>query len=252
MLERLIADIAEKKAELDRLRPLSPHALHNLEHAHDLELTYTSNAVEGNTLTQLETNLVVEQGITVGGKTLKEHLEAVDHFAALGYVRTLAARSSVLTEHDIRTLHALALKRADPDIAGAYATSNRYVMTDRGRHAFPTPAEIPALIGDFGSWLREAPATPDAAFAAHLRLVEIHPFNDGNGRTARLLMNLMLIRGGYPPVSVRPADRLAYLGAIQNAQAGGGDDDFVRLLYERLQATLDEYLLALAQARPTP
>ena len=96
MLERLIAEIAEKKAELDRLRPLSPHALRNLEHAHDLELTYTSNAVEGNTLTQLETNLVIEQGITVGGKTLKEHLEAVDHFAALGYVRALAARGSTL------------------------------------------------------------------------------------------------------------------------------------------------------------
>jgi len=252
MLERLIAEIAEKKAELDRLRPLSPHALRNLEHAHDLELTYTSNAVEGNTLTQLETNLVIEQGITVGGKTLKEHLEAVDHFAALGYVRALAARGSTLSEHDIRALHALALKRADPDIAGAYATANRYVMTDRGRHAFPTPAEIPALMGDFGSWLREAPATPDAAFSADLRLVEIHPFNDGNGRTARLLMNLMLIRGGYPPVAVRPADRLAYLRAIQTAQAGGGEGDFMRLLYERLRETLDEYLRALAQALPTP
>jgi Fic family protein len=252
MLELRIAEVAQKKAELDRLRPLSPGALRNLEHAHDLELTYTSNAVEGNTLTQLETNLVIEHGITVGGKTLKEHLEAVDHFEALGYVRALAAHETVLAEHDVRALHALALKRSDPDIAGAYATSNRYVMTDRGRHVFPSPAEIPALMGDFSAWLRNAPATPDAAFAAHLRLVEIHPFNDGNGRTARLLMNLMLIRGGYPPVSVRPADRLAYLEAIQNAQAGAADGAFARLLYERLEATLDEYLRALAQALPPP
>ena len=252
MLTALITGVEEKKAQLDRLRPLSRGALKNLEHAHDLELTYTSNAIEGNTLTQIETNLVIEQGITIGGKKLKDHLEAIDHYDAVGYVRAIAGRDSPLTESDVRSLHALVMKRSDPAIAGSYATSNRYVNTDRGRHAFPSPAEIPALMGDFAAWLRDAPATPETAFTAHHRLVDIHPFNDGNGRTARLLMNLVLIRGGYPPVAVRPEDRLGYLNALQEAQAREGDEGFKRLLYQRLDSTLGEYLSALRVALPQP
>jgi Fic family protein len=104
--------------------------------------------------------------------------------------------------------------------------------------------------GDFAAWLRVAPATPETAFSAHRRLVEIHPFNDGNGRTARLLMNLVLIKGGYPPIAVRPEDRLAYLQALQESQAGPSDEAFRRLLYERLDATLAEYLSALQEAIP--
>ena len=110
MLSVLIAAIEEKKAQLDRLRPLKPHALDNLEHARDLELTYTSNAIEGNTLTQLETNLVIEQGVTIGGKTLKDHLEAIDHYEAIRYVRDLARQNASLSEIDIRNLHALVTK----------------------------------------------------------------------------------------------------------------------------------------------
>src|ERR1700728_2873572 len=105
MLTALIAGIEEKKAQLDRQRPLSPDALKNLEHAHDLELTYTSNAIEGNALTQIETNLVIEQGITIGGKRLKDHLEAIDHYEAIAYVRAVAARGASLMESDVRSLH---------------------------------------------------------------------------------------------------------------------------------------------------
>jgi Fic family protein len=252
MLNALIADVEAKKAELDRLRPLSPGALKNLEHAHDLELTYTSNAIEGNTLTQVETNLVIERGLTIGGKKLKDHLEAIDHHEALGYVRAIAGRDAALTQSDIRSLHALVLKRSDPEIAGSYATSNRYVNTDRGRHTFPSPAEIPALMGDFGDWLRDAPASPETAFTSHRVLVDIHPFGDGNGRTARLLMNLVLIRAGYPPIAIRPEDRLLYLRALQDAQAGQSDQGFALLLYERLDSTLAEYIRATRAALPPP
>ena len=250
IMDKLLDQIATKKADLDRLRPLSPGALANLEHAYDLELTYTSNAIEGNTLTQIETNLVIEQGVTIGGKKLKDHLEAIDHYDAIRYVREIARQTTPLGEFDVRNLHALVVKRADPEIAGRYATSGRYVNTDAGRHAFPSPAEVPALMGDFSAWLSAAPATPETAFTAHRRLVDIHPFNDGNGRTARLLMNLVLIRGGYPPVAVRPEDRLAYLRALQQAQSGGGDEAFKTLLYERLDATLGESLSALKEALP--
>lgn len=102
-------------------------------------------------------------------------------------------------------------------------------------------------MGDFANWLRTATATPETAFIAHRRLVDIHPFNDGNGRTARLMMNLILIRSGFPPVSVRPEDRLAYIRSLQQLQAGLEPENFSRLLYERLDATLDEYLKAFEE-----
>jgi Fic family protein len=247
-MDKLLQQIAEKKAELDRLRPLAPQGLSNLEHAHDLELTYTSNAIEGNTLTASETMLVVEQGITIGGKPLKDHMEAIDHYEAIRYVRELARQGTALTEMDVRTLHSLVVKRSDPEIAGRYADQGRFVVTETGRHAFPSPAEVPALMGDFAAWLAAAPDTPATAFTAHRRLVEIHPFNDGNGRTARLLMNLVLLRGGYPPIAVRPEDRPAYISELQEATP----ERFDRLLYERLDSTLGEYLSALREALPAP
>lgn len=247
----LLVQITAKKAELDRLRPLSPKGLSNLEHVYDLELTYTSNAIEGNTLTAAETMLVIEKGITIGGKPLKDHLEAVDLYDALRYARALAQRGTVLTEADVRQLHSLVVKRSNPDIAGRYADQGRYVLTDTGRHAFPSPAEVPALMGDFAAWMAASPDAPATAFTAHRRLVDIHPFNDGNGRTARLLMNLILLRGGYPPVAVRPLDRPAYINALQQAQAAQGSAAFDRLLCERLNATLDDYLSALKQALPS-
>ena len=249
-MDDLGARIATKKAELDRLRPVVGAGLGNLEHIHDLELTYTSNAIEGNTLSAAETTLVIEQGITIGGKPLKDHLEAIDHYEAIRHVRELAGRGSPLTETDLRQLHHLVVRRSHPEIAGRYADQGRYVLTETGRRTFPSPTEVPALMGDLARWLGVAPDTPETAFAAHRRLVDIHPFNDGNGRTARLLMNLILIRGGYPPVAVRPEDRPAYVGALQEAQAGRGSTLFDRSLYERLDETLAEYLTAAHQARP--
>jgi Fic family protein len=245
-MDKMLEQIATRKAELDRLRPLSPRGLTNLEHAHDLELTYTSNAIEGNTLTASETMLVIEQGITIGGKPLKDHMEAIDHYDAIRYVRGLARRATALTEMDVRTLHSLVVKRSDSELAGRYADQGRFVLTDSGRHAFPSPAEVPALMGDFSAWLAAAPDTPATAFTAHRQLVEIHPFNDGNGRTARLLMNLVLLRGLYPPIAVRPEDRPAYIRALQQA----GPENFNCLLYARLDATLAEYLSALKEAIP--
>jgi Fic family protein len=248
-MNELLTSIAAKKKRLDELRPLSLQALANLEHYYDIELTYTSNAIEGNTLSPVETTLVIEKGITISGKPLKDHLEALDHYDAIRYVRELARHETPLTESDVRNLHRLVMQRSAPEIAGQYADLPRYVRTETGRHSFPSPAEVPALMGDFAGWLVTAHDTPDTAFMAHRRLVEIHPFNDGNGRTARLLMNLSLIRGGYPPVTVRPEDRLEYIRALQQEQAGQGAENFNALLYRRLDATLGEYLSALREAQ---
>jgi len=218
---KLVEAIADKKNRLDRLRPLSPEALSNLEHYYDVEITYSSNAIEGNTLSPVETTLVIEKGVTISGKPLKDHLEAIDHYDAIRYVRELARENTPLTEGDIRNLHRLVVRRSRPEIVGRYADLARFVRTETARYDFPSPAEIPALISDFAKWLGAAPETPEAAFTAHRRLVDIHPFNDGNGRTARLLMNLVLIRGGYPPVAVRPEDRIAYPRVAASAGRAG-------------------------------
>lgn len=241
----LLQSIAEKRARLDALRPLPAEALAKLEHYYDIELTYTSNAIEGNTLSPVETTLVIEKGVTIGGKPLKDHLEALDHYDAVRYVRELGRQSAPIAESDVRNLHSLVVQRSRPDIAGRHADLRRYVRTETGQHMFPSPVEIPSLMGDFAGWLRQERDSPETAFAAHRLLVDIHPFNDGNGRTARLLMNLILIRGGYPPIAIRPEDRLAYITALQDAQAGKGTASFNDLLYQRLDATLDEYWNAL-------
>jgi Fic family protein len=245
MLDDVQGRIAAKKAELDRLRPLAREALRRLQKHWDVELTYTSNAIEGNTLTLRETAEVIEHGITVGGKTLKEHLEAVDHYAAVLWMRELAGQTAALGEEVVRELHRRVVARSEPGIAGAYSRHPRRIAGSPV--AFPNAAKIPELMAAFGRALEAAPATPAAAFDAHFRLTAIHPFSDGNGRTARLLMNLMLLRGGYPPVAVRPEDRSAYLDALERGSLADDLGPFQTLLHERLDATLGEYLAVLRE-----
>jgi Fic family protein len=157
----------------------------------------------------------------------------------------MAGDAAPLTESEGRNLHRLVMQRSRPEIAGRYAALRRYVRKETGRHEFPPPVEVPARMGDFAAWLRAVTDTPDAAFTAHRRLVEIHPFDDGSGRTGRLLINLILIRGGYPPVTVRPEDRLSYIRALRAAQVGEGTGAFELLLYERLDAVMEDYLRVL-------
>jgi Fic family protein len=234
--------IAAKKSELEKLRPLSPATVAELDAWYDVELTYTSNAIEGNTLTRNETAIILEKGITVSGKPLKDHLEAAGHGEALAYVRALAANAGPVSESDIRNIHRLVLQKADPEEAGRYSRHQR--MIAGSSLVLPSPAEIPALMGDFGRWLQTAPPTPETAFDAHEKLVTIHPFSDGNGRTARLLMNLLLLRQRFPAVVVRPEDRLQYFDALDAARAGnaGAYYDFMNL---RLEQALDYHLQIL-------
>ena len=248
MLDVLIRSVEEKKAELDRLRPLSSAALAQLQKHYDVELTYTSNAIEGNTLTLRETAEVIEHGITVGGKTLRDHLEAVDHYDAVQWMRELAAASTPLGEATVCKLHRRIVLRSQPEIAGIYSRLPRRIAGSPV--IFRNPAKIPQLMGEFGAWLGAARAAPKAAFEGHFRLTAIHPFGDGNGRTARLLMNAMLLRGGYPPVAVRPEDRKAYLDALERGSLAEDLRPFQTLMHERLDLTLQEYLSALREALP--
>ena len=237
-----------KKQRLDRLRPLTGRSLQALAEWYDVELTWSSNAIEGNTLTRSETAIVLEKGITIGGKPLKDHLEALGHRDALGYIRTLAARGEPIRETDIREIHRLILARIDPDEAGAYSHHQRLIAGSP--MVLPSPAEIPALMGDFVRWLQAAPPDPDTAFSAHARLVAIHPFSDGNGRTARLLMNLLLLRAGYPPVVIGPEHRARYIDALQALQLDNDPAGYQALLAERLEAGLDHYLDLLSRSEP--
>ncbi|MES1158288.1 MAG: Fic family protein [Terricaulis silvestris] len=248
-LAELRGAIAEKKAALDALRPLRPGALLNLRKYYDLELTYTSNAIEGNELTARETAEVIEHGVTIAGKRLRDHLEAVDHYEALQWVRELTDQTMPLDEAIIVELHRRIVARSQPEIAGVYSTLPRRILGSNV--VFPNPAKIPDLMAAFGAWLGTVEAGPESAFEAHLRLVSIHPFSDGNGRTARLLMNLILLRAGYPPVAVRPEDRLVYLDAIEAAQLSGDALGYSGFMLQRLSDTLTDYIGVLALAAPS-
>jgi Fic family protein len=246
MLESLIASIGNKKQRLDALRPISGHALAQLQKHYDVELTYTSNAIEGNTLTLRETAEVIEHGITVGGKSLRDHLEAVDHYDALQWMRDLAAQTVPIGEEIICELHRRIVARSQPAIAGSYSEFPRRIAGSPV--VFPNPAKIPQLMAEFGTILRQAPLhEPAVIFDAHFRLTAIHPFGDGNGRTARLFMNLLLIRAGYPPIAVRPEDRKIYLDALERGSVTEDLQPFQAFINERLDTTLSEYLQVLAE-----
>ena len=249
-MQQLKRSIEKKKAELDRLRPLRPDALRNLVHYYDVELTYTSNAIEGNTLTHRETAELIEHGITVGGKPLRDHLEAEDHYQAVRWMRELASRDTPFGETTVTELHRRIVARSKPEIAGFYSDHARRIAGSAV--VFPNPRKIPELMDAFGRGLETAPLSPASAFETHFRLTAIHPFSDGNGRTARLLMNLMLLRGGYAPVAVRPEDRARYLDALEQASLVDDLVPFQTLMHERLDATLEAYLNAFRDALPGP
>jgi Fic family protein len=250
MIEALVGSIEEKKARLDRLRPFSAAALAQLQKHYDIELTYSSNAIEGNTLTLRETAEVIEHGITVGGKSLREHLEAVDHYDALLWMRGHAATAKPIGEDVVRELHRRIVARSKPGDAGVYSQLPRRIAGSPV--VFPNPAKIPGLLAEFAGRLQAAPPVPASAFEAHFRLTAIHPFGDGNGRTARLLTNLLLIREGYPPLAVRPEDRKTYLDALERGSLTQDLRPFQSFMHERLDATLREYLSALQEALPQP
>jgi len=238
--------LTKKKQQLDGFCPLSNALVRNLDDWFRVELTYTSNAIEGNTLTRRETALVVEKGLTVGGKSLVEHLEASNHAEALDWVKSQIKRKPTsLAEQDILTMHALILRGIDDANAGYYRSLP--VRIAGSDVVLPNPLKVPQLMHDFVHWLINEKCLHPVALAAeaHYRLVTIHPFVDGNGRTARLLMNLILLMTGYPPAILRPRDRLAYIGALEQAQLGGAKDDYQNIIKQAVKRSLDIYLRAV-------
>jgi Fic family protein len=243
----LLDSISAKKAQLDGFRPLSPNLVRNLEEWFVVELTYTSNALEGNTLSRRETAAVVEKGLTVGGKTLVEHLEATNHAKALAEVIRLSQLpTSQLSRGDLLRLHATVLHGIDDANAGQFRTIP--VRISGSPVIMPNPTKVPDLMDAFLEWIVTNAAMHPVRLAAeaHYQLVTIHPFAGGNGRTARLLMNLILMQNGYPPAIIRTRDRLKYIGGLETAQLGGSKDGYEKVVVAAVDRSLDIYLKAVS------
>lgn len=222
MLERrLLVRLEQKKQRLDALRPLPVAAVRRLNEQLTIEWVYHSNAIEGSTLTLRETQLILETGLTVGGKSLREHLEVINHREAIEYVEDLAGNDTPLTAFHVRQIHALVLARIDDENAGQYRTLP--VRIGGSQHQPPDAWEVARLMQEWADWLdgdAQSLHPIERAAQAHHRLVAIHPFVDGNGRTARLVMNLLLLRAGYPPTIIFQTNRRQYYRVLAQADAG--------------------------------
>ena len=239
--ENYFDEVNKLKEKLDSKRPIPKETLKSLKETINLEWTYNSNGIEGNTLTLRETQVVLE-GITVGGKSIKEHLEAINHEKAILYLDELVKDKQPITEWNIKNIHQLILKEIDNENAGRYRKEN--VTIKGATHIPPDYIKIPELmeklILNYETWNKYHPIIQAALL--HGELVKIHPFVDGNGRTSRLIMNLHLMNHGYNPVIIKKEDRLEYYEALDKAHTTGNYTDFVKLINKLEIEMLNKYL----------
>ncbi|MEK6982306.1 MAG: Fic family protein [Candidatus Micrarchaeota archaeon] len=237
--EDIYKRILEKRNALDKLRPFNQGALARLQETFRVDLTYNSNAIEGNTLSLSETKLVLEEGITIGGKSLKEHLEVTNHSKAIDFIESLVIKPSI-EEIDILNLHAIILDRIDQQNAGFYRRSAvRISGTD---YSPPNAVKVPELMKEVYRLLNITGEQIETASLIHQKFVDIHPFIDGNGRTARLLLNLYLMRNGYPPIIILKVERKKYIRTIIIGQTEKNLIPFTNFVAKCVERSLDIYL----------
>lgn len=234
-------EVDSLKKKLDSKRPLPKETLFSMKEATNLEWIYNSNGIEGNTLTLKETRVVLE-GITIGGKTIREHFEVINHSNAIVYLDELVNDENPISEWNIKGLHQLILKGVNDDNAGRYRKEN--VKIRGAKHIPPDYIKIPELmeklILNYKTWEKYHPIV--RAVLLHGELVKIHPFVDGNGRTSRLVMNLSLMSNGYNPVIIKKEDRLKYYEVLDNAHITGDYTEFIKLITELEIEILKQYL----------
>jgi Fic family protein len=214
----LLKSIEGKKQELDTFRPFSPEIVRKLDEQFTVEWTYNSNAIEGNTLSLQETDLVINRGLTIGNKTLKEHFEAINHKESIQFLYDFVKKKKNLDEAVILEIHKIILKNINDADAGHYRNVN--VMITGAVHLPPSAIKIPKLVAEFVEWYYEHKSKlsiVELAAWVHYKLVYIHPFIDGNGRTSRLIMNLILLQNGYPPAVILHIDRRKYYQVLKEA-----------------------------------
>lgn len=250
-----LAHLTTLKSLLDSFRPLPSAVVEELQQYYKVSLTYNSNAIEGNTLSRHETEMVLSHGVTIGGKTLVEHLEVIGHRDAMDYMESLAEENTPLGEWEIKSLHSLILAPVDKatggNEAGRYRTLD--VRAAGTGYIYPPHYQVPDLMGEFVAWLASPQAKTlhpvEYSALAHYKFVTIHPFRDGNGRAARLLMNLLLLRAGYPITVLTNEQRAEYIESLVEAQ--GGDENAKRLttlVAWACRESFDEYFRLLATA----
>ena len=242
----MLKEVDVQKEQLSALRPLPEEALKKIQDALDIEYTYESNRIEGNTLTLQETALVVNEGVTISGKSMREHLEAINHAEAISYIKDIAKQDIEISERTIKEIHALILHGIDRENAGRYRTVP--VMISGSTHMPPQPYLIEKQMEDFILRFKqmEAEKVHPVLIAAYLHdeLVRIHPFIDGNGRTSRLLMNLYLLRHGYVIITLKGSNdaKVNYYKALEMSHTEQLPEDFQKLVIEAEIVALQKYL----------
>ena len=246
----LLKEVDVQKEQLSALRPLPEEALKKIQDALDIEYTYESNRIEGNTLTLQETALVVNEGVTISGKSMREHLEAINHAEAISYIKDIAKQDIEISERTIKEIHALILHGIDRENAGRYRTVP--VMISGSTHMPPQPYLIEKQMEDFILRFKqmEAEKVHPVLIAAYLHdeLVRIHPFIDGNGRTSRLLMNLYLLRHGYVIITLKGSNdaKVSYYMALEKSHTEHLPEEFQKVVVEAEIAALRKYLSIMA------
>lgn len=248
--EELYNRIQQKKKQLDKLRPFPKTALEKLKERLRLLFTYNSNAIEGNTLTLSETKLVVEEGITIGGKSLREHNEAINHQKAIACIEQIVTEKKQITEELLCQLHGIILSNIEEEEKGMYR--KRKVWIEGASFVPAKPNLVPKLMADFFQWLQTNPDhlnEIEQAAIAHEKFVFIHPFIDGNGRVGRLLTSLMLMQKGFPPLIVLKTERQKYIRVLES----GHNEKYaplVNFMGRSLERSLALYLEALQTKIP--
>jgi len=247
-LEKYLKERINGKLKLlQSLRPLPPASVAKLREQFTIEMTYNSNAIEGNRLTLKETFLIIQEGLTIKGKSLREHLEAKDHYEALNYLYDFIEkdRQQTISEIFIRNIQSLIVRETEKTEAGKYRDGN--VIITGSNHTPPDTSEIPFLMEDLIKWIKENEKKLyhiELAAIIHHKLVFIHPFFDGNGRTARLVMNLLLMQKGYPLVMILKNDRKRYYDSLDKADTGNYLP-FIRFIVQAVERSLNLYLKTL-------
>ena len=239
-MHSIFTEIDKLQEEINKFRPLGKHLLNQIKEYYRIGLTYSSNALEGNSLTESETKVVIEEGITIGGKPLKDHYEAIGHSEAFDSLYTLA-KGKGIAEKDIKSLHHLFYHRINEEQAGAYRKVKVYITGSK--HPLPLPQKVPALMKKLFpkiDKLRKQRHPVETSALAHKDFVFIHPFIDGNGRVARLLMNLILLQEGYNIAIIPPIMRQEYIQTLENAHTQ--DKDFINLIARMVRETQRDYL----------
>lgn len=249
----IIKRLEEKWKRLNSLRPLPSVAVRKLKEHFEVEMTYNSNAIEGNSLTLRETFLVLNEGVTIKGKPLKDHLEATNHKEALDFLFDLIDHEKEFTfsEHLIKSLHQLVTQNIEKEWAGRYR--NAPVRITGTSHQPPDALDVPSLMQDLVHWVGKMQGKMHvvelAAILQH-KFVFIHPFFDGNGRTARLLMNILLLHNKYPLAIILKNDRKRYYRVLQEAD-NNNYKPLVEFVVKAVERSLDIYLDTLSPSSKT-